>query len=427
MRILFLNDSDVGGGAMQSAFRLMLGLREQGHAVRMLVRDPVGNDPDVQGPRSTAGRLWMRMRRRLDQWQVRRYRQRDPALFSTAWLPDGLEAEIASWRPDVVHLHWINNGFVGLETLAKLPVPVVWTAHDSWMITGGCHFHARCDRFLTSCGACPALGSHVEEDLSRQVWQRKERVYARIRPTVIAPSSWMAQRIRLSLLGRHLACEVIGNPIDRAVFLPGDQAIARKAWQLPTDRKLVLFSALHHSDHNKGLHLLAPAMRVAIATDPRISLVAVGNSPASGMPDMGTTVHVLPPIASEVHMASLIQAMDVVAVPSLCENLPFAILEAQACGVVPVAFSIGGIPDLVDHRRTGWLAPPYDPVDFAAGIVWACSTDSPAAKVLSAATESFGVESIVHRHLAVYESLSGKPASLTSDDDSGPGRGYGAA
>ena len=390
---------------MKAAFRLMTTVRALGHDVRMLVRDPVGLDPAVVGPRSAAGRFWMRVRRHLDQRPTRGYPGRDEALFSTARLPDGLGPVIAQWCPDVVHVHWINNGFVGLGTLADLRVPQVWTAHDSWLFTGGCHYHVTCERFTAACGACPALGSTRDDDLSRHVWERKRRAYAQIRPTVVSPSTWMAERVRASSLAGGFPGIVIKNPIDRTVFTPADRAAARQRWNLPRDRRLVLFSALYNGSRNKGLHLLLPAMEQVSAAEPGIELVTVGHPAEDVDHPRGVIVHRRPLVADDREMASLLAAVEVVAVPSLSENLPFAVLEAQACGVVPVAFAIGGIPDLITHRQTGWLARPYEIGDLAAGLCWAASAEAPTAAILTAAADRAETGRVARQHIDLYTSL----------------------
>ena len=57
-------------------------------------------------------------------------------------------------------------------------------------------------------------------------------------------------------------------------------------------------------------------------------------------------------------------------VPSRQDNLPNTAVEAHACGAPVVAFRTGGLPDIVEHKRTGYLAQPFDTQDLAAGISW---------------------------------------------------------
>ena len=72
----------------------------------------------------------------------------------------------------------------------------------------------------------------------------------------------------------------------------------------------------------------------------------------------------------DVSISCLMNAMDLVAVPSLMDNLPQVPNEAQSCGVPVVAFKITGLVDCVEDKKTGYLAKPFDYKDFAEGIIW---------------------------------------------------------
>jgi glycosyltransferase involved in cell wall biosynthesis len=379
--------------------------------VALLARQPVTDDPQVFGPRSFPGRFWARLRRRLDALPLRTYAQREPGFFSPAWLPDQIGAQIAAWKPDLVHVHWINNGFVSIETLGRIRVPQIWTLHDSWTFTGGCHYRD-CSRFIQSCGVCPALGSHREDDLSRRIHQRKQRAWSQISPLLIAPSRWMADRAKASSLCSGWQVEVIPNPIDRSVYTPVDRQAVRRKLNLPLDRRLVLFSALFAGDQNKGLDLLLPALRRLAVSVPDATLVTIGNPPSAGYGDAGMPVVALGPQVAESTVAAITGSVDAVAIPSRSENFPFAVLEAQACGSVPVAFRIGGIPDLIEHRQTGWLAAPFSSDELAEGLSWALSEHAPSSAQLAQVTERCAAQQVALRHVAAYERVLGNTKPL---------------
>jgi glycosyltransferase involved in cell wall biosynthesis len=70
-------------------------------------------------------------------------------------------------------------------------------------------------------------------------------------------------------------------------------------------------------------------------------------------------------------MAALYNAADAVIVPSLEDNQPNVICEALGCGTPVAAFAAGGIPEMVVHEETGWLAPLRDIGGLLDGIAWA--------------------------------------------------------
>ena len=91
-----------------------------------------------------------------------------------------LKKMIEEINPDIVHLHWINGGMIKIEDLVKIYKPIVWSLHDNFAFTGGCHIKWECEKYKTKCGACPRLGSNKEYDLSRWVWNRKNKVFKQL-------------------------------------------------------------------------------------------------------------------------------------------------------------------------------------------------------------------------------------------------------
>ena len=75
-------------------------------------------------------------------------------------------------------------------------------------------------------------------------------------------------------------------------------------------------------------------------------------------------------VSDERRIVSIYNAADVFVLPSLEDNLPNTIMEAMACGVPCVGFRIGGIPEMIDHKKNGYVAAPRDAADLAEGIKW---------------------------------------------------------
>ena len=127
---------------------------------------------------------------------------------------DRVIPKVAQINPDIINLHWISGAFMQIETFSKLKRPLVWTLHDMWGFTGGCHVIGECNRYKASCGACPQLNSSNEWDLSRWVWQRKVKAWKNINLTLVSPSSWLAECARSSSLFQNLRIEVIPHGLD---------------------------------------------------------------------------------------------------------------------------------------------------------------------------------------------------------------------
>ncbi|HLQ66614.1 MAG TPA: glycosyltransferase [Candidatus Limnocylindrales bacterium] len=373
IRVALLSSYDDRGGAARAALRLHRALPGAGVESRLLVQRRFGSEPGVDGPRGGLRGAIAAWRPRLDSIPVRFYGGRAPQLFSPSWLPDGTSRRIESAAPDVVHLHWVGFGFVRPETLARLRAPIVWTLHDSWAFTGGCHLPGSCTRYRGECGACPALGSRRDRDLSRWVFARKRRAWRALAPRLVAPSRWIADAARSSALFRDVPVEVVPNGVDLDRFRPRDRDEARERLDLPRDRSVLLFSGLEGlGDPNKGFDLLEEALAVLAGRGvaDRFLLLVVGSDAPRGWAAAPIPVRFAGRIDDEERLALHLAAADLVVLPSRSENQPNLVTEAMACARPAVAFRTSGLPDLVVDRETGYLAEPYRAEDLADGIVW---------------------------------------------------------
>ncbi|MDX2495079.1 MAG: glycosyltransferase family 4 protein [Desulfuromusa sp.] len=410
MKVLLLNTFDEAGGAARSALRLHRGLRQQEVDSSVLVQFRTGREEGVicnDNPIVTAIR---RLKLFLGLLPVRRYPKRPENNFSPAQLPDRVAQQVARLAPDIVHLHWLGAGFLRVETLRQLNKPIIWTLHDSWAFTGGCHVPYECRRFEQSCGNCPVLGSSSDTDLSRRTWDRKARAWQGLNMTIVAPSRWLAECARSSSLLRNCRVEVIPNGIETDVFQPHQKAAARHALGLPADRKIILFGAMHGAaDPNKGFHYLVPALQHFGKNNPDALVLIFGTSEVEDMPELGMSKRFLGTVNDDHKLAKIYSAADLFVAPSLLENLPNTVMEAMACGVPCVAFDQGGLRDLIDHRETGYLARPYDVDDLVQGMEWVLNSDGPDADISIRTREkvvrNFSLESVARRYIELYREI----------------------
>jgi glycosyltransferase involved in cell wall biosynthesis len=409
MKVLHLNAADIEGGAARAANNLLHGLTNLGVDARLHVQRKNGTSPQVEGPRSMYERAMSRVRPTIEQLIFGITPGKVNGPFSAAFLPDGVETRVSDATPDIIHLHWVAR-MMRLETLRHFTVPIIWTMHDSWAFTGGCYLPGDCTRYRESCGKCPVLISDRENDLSNRIWQRKQKAWNGLNLTIIAPSRWMAACAQASSLFRNSRIEVIPNGLDVNRFKSHNRRSARDILSLPQEKKLILFGAKGAtSDRNKGFHLLAEALRTLAAhSTPRdsIELIIFGSTEPDTPPDLGFKTHYLGWQYDDTNLANLYAAADVFVLPSLHESLGYTVMEAMACGTPCVAFNQGGVPDLIDHLQNGYLANPYEPTDLAHGISWILENEERWNELGKRAQhkiiESFAVEKIAEKHLALY-------------------------
>jgi glycosyltransferase involved in cell wall biosynthesis len=374
----------------------------------MLVQTKTGADESVLERDSSVARVLGLWRPPLDVLPLLPYRKRRVMHWSVGWAPARIAHQIRALDPDLVHFHWICRGFVPLSSFGKTGKKVLWTLHDSWPFTGGCHVPEGCLKYEKECGACPLLGSRRESDLSRWTWKRKRRHFGKTELTVVTPSRWLAECASRSALFRERRIEVIPNGIDTDLYRPLEKKNARDVWKLPQEKKLILFGAMNaFTDRNKGFSLLAEALRHLAGKGwaERAEVVVFGAQEPSPPPGIGLQARYLGVLGDDVSMALLYSAADVVVVPSLQENFPNVVLEAMACGTPVVAFRVGGIPDMITHGLDGFLADSLEPGALAGGIERVLSEDARLEEMSRRAHECVRDRFNIHATSARYRDL----------------------
>lgn len=374
-RVTLFSTSD-GGGAGIAALRLHQALRDEdvssltyvqhksGNAPLAYVLPPPAGDrilPDGKGGALLASAL--RDRRR--QARVLADFPQRPAgseAFSDSEATLRLREVPLLAESDIFHLHWVA-GFIDVPGNAEFLAgkKIVWTLHDMNPFTGGCHYADGCDKYLTQCGACPQLGSRRERDLAWQTWKRREYAYRKLDITVVSPSRWLAEEARKSALFGRFPVHCIPNGLPLDVFRPYDRSAARKVLGLDADARVLMFSAAGVLNRRKGFSSLLEALGLLREEPLTQNLVLLitgdGGDLLRGLP---YSVKALGRVDRPEVMALAYSAADAVALPTQEDNLPNVLLEALACGTPAVSFAVGGVPEIIEHGETGWLAPPRD-------------------------------------------------------------------
>ena len=408
MRILTLSATDRIGGAGIAAYRTHRALLEAGVDSRMLVWRKASPDATVfrlAGRLNRAGRLRRRLAAARHNRELRRHpRLPDASYWSLNSVNHAMANAINSFEADIVHLHWAGDNYLPLQQFARINAPIVWTLHDMWAFTGGCHYAGECTRYAAACGHCPQLIAPASDDISATLHRRKREAWAGLPLTIVCPSRWLADCARGSALLCDSRVEVIPNPIDTRVFKPLDQGMARTAFNLPRDKRLLLFGAVGGaSDRRKGFGFLREAL-AGISRGADVELVVFGAEETEAL-DLALPAHQIGQLHDEVSLSLLYNACDAFVLPSLQDNLPNTLLEALACGVPGIAFDVGGVGDLARHKHNGYLAKAKDADDLRRGIDWVLSQPWSPQRIHRAIAEEFAPGIISQRLIQLYESL----------------------
>lgn len=409
MKVCLINTYDLTGGAAVACRRLLHALNspESGVQARMLVAMGTGDHPAISRLDADAVERWKaKARIAAERLYFRPFHNGrvNAFYFSPANVGADITDHPAVQEADVLHLHWINLGFLslnGLRKLASLGKPIVWTLHDMWAFTGGCHYSGDCRRYTEGCGNCPFLKRPHEGDLSHRL-NREKRFLADFR--FVTCSEWLASEALSSSLLRNAAVSAIPNPLDMDTYSPGDKREARRSLGLDPDGKYLLFGAANLTDERKGFAYLQRALdTLASKKDGREPELLIFGKGAVAQTPFRT--HNLGSLASDAALATAYRAADVFVLPSLQDNLPNTVAEAMACGTPVVAFNTGGLPEMIDHGVNGWLAPLRDADGLARGISNLLELPEAGQRAREKALAMYHPAGVAARYRAVYESL----------------------
>lgn len=408
MKILIVSTSDIHGGAAIAAFRLMTALNANGVEAKMLVRDKRSADEKViqVGGKVRNDLNFYRERARIF-LQNRLSREN---LFDVSIANTGVSiTSTAEFREaNVIHLHWINQGMLSVSEIGRILASgkkVVWTMHDMWAFTGICHHAGVCKNFQNSCGMCHYLVSTSRNDLSHDVFLKKKSTYKNGKITFVACSNWLKSLADVSPLTDGQTAIAIPNPIDVKTYAPKDKSDARKKLGLPDDKKIILFAAVKASDKRKGMDYLIEASRIMAEQRKDLFFLISGNGGEELQNQLAASSRVMGFVSPD-EMPNIYNAADAFVTPSLQENLPNTIMEAMACGTPCVGFDIGGIPEMIEHRKNGYVAKYKNARDLSDGLIWTlfdADRETLSANAREKVLREYTEQHIVNQYKHIYE------------------------
>lgn len=294
----------------------------------------------------------------------------NPIHHSLSLFPSHLVNYLNKTDSDIIHLNWVQNETLSIEDIGKIKKPILWTLHDSWPFCGSEHHPNGIDdkRFIEGYSFLNRSNFHKGIDIDQFTWKRKKRSWKK-KFYIIAPSNWIATNVKKSYLFKDLPLKVIPTPIPTNIYQPFSKEISRKLFNLPLDKKLVLFGAnAGIKNSNKGWASLKEALKIVSAVQKKVEFVVLGQSQTFSIEQVEKKIHFIGRLNDDQSKALLFSSVNVVVVPSKLETLCQVAMEAQSCGTPVVAFNISGMKDSVAHLKSGFLAEPYDPKSLAEGI-----------------------------------------------------------
>ena len=378
MRVLIINTSEQMGGAAIAANRLMRSLHSAGVDSQMLVLHKTSHSNQV----ISIGKPWQKkftfVWERLIIWINNFFSRKN--LFTVSIANSGFDVTRLPefQQADIIHLHWINQGMLSLRNIKAIlssGKPVVWTMHDMWECTAICHHAYTCELFKSECRNCRFLRFPGKHDLANRTFKKKQRLFRNAALNVVTVSTWLARQVKQSTLLGDKNISVIPNTLSLSDFQRMDRTECRKELSLP-DKHIILFAAARIDDPLKGFDMFIQAINHLIAEQQfapeELHLVLLGKIkyPEALLPQIPVSFSDYGWIADTGIISKLYSAADITVSASHYETFGQTLIEAQACGCIPVSFGNSGQTDFIRHKVNGYLADYLSIESLADGIHW---------------------------------------------------------
>jgi glycosyltransferase involved in cell wall biosynthesis/peptidoglycan/xylan/chitin deacetylase (PgdA/CDA1 family) len=394
--ILFINYLEQKGGAAKVCRRIYEKAAKKRFNTVMLVGKKQSNDKNV---------IEIAAVKTKDQRLLHSFQEQEGWLDVFHYSSFNIKHTRQFQAADIIHLHNLQKNYFSILTLPEITClkPTIWTLHDMLSFTGHCSHSYDCIRWQDGCKNCPDLSIEpkVNKDAADMLYKLKKIVYSYADFTVVCPSNWLKSKAEQSIL-KEKEILSIHNGVDEKIFNNTNKLKARKRLNLPLNKRILLFvvafKGLKH--HLKGGDLLQQVLKKLPQED--LLLLIIGKSDLNS-----ENIKTLPYIKDEKELALYYSAADLLLFPSLAENCPLVVLESLSCGTPVVAFKTGGIPELIRHKETGYLAEYKNINDLTQGVEFFLKNPSLQKKASKQAREAvlqkFTLNTMVKKYLDLYK------------------------
>ncbi len=306
----------------------------------------------------------------LERILIKLFKYEDHIFHSISAFPSLKHNEINNLNIDLVHIHWVQHETISIEEIGKIKFPIVWTLHDCWPFSSTEHYqiNSQDNRYINGYKIKNIF--RLSEYVDKYCFLRKKLSW-RNYISLIAPSKWIGNCAKNSLLMKDKKIVIIPNPINTEVFMPINKYNARKSLKLNNKKKVILFGSVDGGkDPRKGADLLIDVLKFLTFKKEDIQIVIFGkkNKHQEIFKNTFFEIHNLGIINSINKLSTIYSSADLFIIPSRIESFGQTAAEAQSCGTPVAGFNIGGLKDIIKHDKNGILIEPFNTKKMAIAI-----------------------------------------------------------
>lgn len=405
MKILHLNTM-ISGGAGQAAHRLHQSLLSEGVNSSMLFLHNDSDDPKKES--------YLTYKTKINNYllraQIFRYqkslnygRSKNKEIMTASRSLFDAHRHKSIAEADIIHLHYISN-FIDVPSFIKeIDKPIVWTLHDMWPFTGGCHYSDGCMKFQDKCSSCPEVKEWNYGTVEKE--QLKKRKIAEKRLAIVCLSEWMKRRSQESFVFQDQDHHLIRNSINTETFSMRNKEELRAKYQIPSNIPIFFFAAGNLLNYRKGFDQLLGAIDKLEEEGVECFIITAGKS--SPRLNLLKNHKNFGSIQNEGKMAELYSMADAYLLSSIEDNLPNVMVESLSCGTPVISNPTGGMQDIIEEGFNGFFSSDFSSEGFLKAIKkFINQKDSiDRDQIRKAAIDKFAPPIQSSKYIEVYKSL----------------------
>ena len=256
---------------------------------------------------------------------------------------------------DIIHIHWLGQGFINLNSLSKIDKPVVWTMRDMWPFSGGPHYTMDFEKYEKS-------------RISQLIKNYKKKNYKK-NFIFVAVSKWLKKEAERSSVLKNYNIIQIDNNIDTSNFEELDKETARSILNINTKKKVILYGAQNPQSKRKGWNIFTDTLKKIDKS--KYFLLIFGNFWSNKLlQDIGIEYKSLGYINDNKILNAVYNSSDFFIASSIQDAWPKIFAEAMYCKVPVICFKNTSVSEIVEHKTNGFIIDEYNTDLFKEAIDW---------------------------------------------------------
>tara|TARA_Y100000741_G_scaffold296057_1_gene236729 strand:- start:557 stop:1759 length:1203 start_codon:yes stop_codon:yes gene_type:complete len=297
---------------------------------------------------------------------------------------------------DIIHIHWLNQGFVKLKYLSKINKPIIWTMRDMWAFTGGPHYLMGFEKYESG------LISKIVRNMKKNCYNNNFNF--------VAVSEWLKNHAEKSDVLKNYKIRKIDNNIEFSKFINLNKLEARKKLNILTQKKILLYGAQNPQSKRKGWDIFVKTLEKLDKS--KYFLLIFGNFWSQKTLDkVGIEYKSLGYVNSLEELNLVYCCSDLFVATSIQDAWPKTFAEAMSCGTPVVCFKNTSISEIVSHKSNGYVVNNFSSNELKQGIDWIFDDDnnrSNFGKNARNKAEEFDSKKVAKKYIDLYKTILNK-------------------